>query len=95
MAEFSIGRRFRKFSAAPIDLLFNLPAFLITWVVTAILVKGIKEAAKTNNFIVIVKIAVVLFVIIVGAFYIKTENWTPFIPTDEMPALDELGNANW
>lgn len=71
---------------------FNLPALLITWLVTYILVKGIKEAANTNNIIVIIKIAVVLFVIIVGAFYIKTENWVPFIP-DEIPALDELGNA--
>jgi len=59
---------------------FNLPALLITWLVTYILVKGIKEAANTNNVIVIVKIAVVLFVIIVGAFYIKTQNWSPFIP---------------
>ena len=47
---------------------FNLPAFLITWIVTYILVKGIKEAAKTNNIIVIIKVAVVLFVIIAGAF---------------------------
>jgi APA family basic amino acid/polyamine antiporter len=59
---------------------FNIPAFVITWVVTMILVKGIKEAASTNNIIVIVKITVVLFVILVGAFYINTENWTPFIP---------------
>jgi len=58
----------------------NLPAFLITWVVTSILIKGIKEAAKTNNIIVILKVAVVLFVIIVGAFYIDTANWNPFIP---------------
>jgi len=77
--------------AAP-EFAFNLPAFLITWVVTAVLVKGIKEAASTNNVIVIVKIAVVLFVIIVGAFYVKTENWMPFIPA-EVPALDEFGNA--
>jgi APA family basic amino acid/polyamine antiporter len=77
--------------AAP-SFAFNLPAFIITWIVTAILVKGIKEAAKTNNIIVVVKIAVVLFVIIVGAFYINTENWTPFIP-DEVPALDKEGNA--
>ena len=58
----------------------NLPAFLIVWVVTYILVKGIKEAASTNNLIVMVKVAVVIFVIIVGAFYIDTANWTPFIP---------------
>jgi APA family basic amino acid/polyamine antiporter len=71
---------------------FNLPAFLITWIVTAVLVKGIKEAASTNNIIVVVKVAVVLFVIIVGAFYINTDNWYPFIP-DAVPALDDLGNA--
>lgn len=59
---------------------FNMLAFLITWVVTGILIKGIKEAANTNNIIVVLKIAVVLFVIIAGAFYINTDNWTPFIP---------------
>lgn len=58
----------------------NLPAIIITWIVTSILIKGIKEAASTNNLIVVLKVAVVLFVIIVGAFYINTENWTPFIP---------------
>lgn len=60
----------------------NLPAFLITWVVTSILVRGIKEAAKTNNIIVILKVAVVLFVIIAGLFYIDSANWTPFIPKE-------------
>jgi APA family basic amino acid/polyamine antiporter len=59
---------------------FNLPAFLVTWLVTGILYKGIKEAAKTNNIIVVIKIAVVLFVIIAGFFYVDTANWTPFIP---------------
>ena len=65
--------------AAP-EFAFNLPAFLITWVVTAILIKGIKEAAKTNNLIVILKVAVVLFVIFVGFFFIDTDNYVPFIP---------------
>ncbi|MCX6214511.1 amino acid permease [Spirosoma sp.] len=59
---------------------FNLPAFLIVLVVTYILVRGIKEAASTNNIIVIVKVAVVIFVIVVGAFYVDTTNWVPFIP---------------
>ena len=70
---------------------FNLLAFLITWVITAILIKGIKEAASTNNVIVVLKVAVVLFVIIAGAFFVDTVNWTPFIPT-EVPVLDKLGN---
>ena len=71
---------------------FNLPAFLITWLVTGILIKGIKEAASTNNLIVILKVAVVLFVIIAGAFYVNPENWVPFIPA-EQPVLDAAGNA--
>jgi APA family basic amino acid/polyamine antiporter len=71
---------------------FNLPALLITWVITAILIKGIKEAASTNNIIVVVKIAVVLFVICVGAFYINTDNWVPFIP-EKQPILDAAGKA--
>lgn len=82
-----------KCHAAGIDppsFAFNLPAFIITWIVTGILVKGIKEAASTNNIIVIVKIAVVLFVILVGAFYINTDNWTPFIP-DEVTTVGENG----
>ena len=70
---------------------FNLPAFLITWLVTGILIKGIKEAASTNNLIVVLKVAVVLFVIIAGAFYVNPDNWVPFIPA-EQPVLDALGN---
>ena len=62
----------------------NLPAFIITWLVTAILIKGIKEAANTNNLIVVIKLAAVIFVIIVGAFSVNYANWQPFIPAPEM-----------
>ncbi|MGF7217924.1 APA family basic amino acid/polyamine antiporter [Spirosoma lacussanchae] len=58
----------------------NLPAFLIVWLVTAVLVRGIKEAAGANNLIVILKVAAVIFVILVGVFYVNTANWIPFIP---------------
>lgn len=77
--------------AAP-SFAFNLPAFIITWVVTAILVKGIKEAAKTNNLIVILKVAVVLFVIFVGFFFIDTDNWTPFVPDK---VVDATGTSHY
>lgn len=73
---------------------FNLPAFLITWLVTGILVKGIKEAASTNNMIVVLKVAVVLFVIIAGAFYINTDNWHPFVPERIFDAKGE-GHFGW
>lgn len=58
----------------------NLPATLIVLMVTALLVKGTKEAAKANNIIVIMKVTAVLFVIIAGAFCIHVANWHPFIP---------------
>jgi basic amino acid/polyamine antiporter, APA family len=58
----------------------NLPAILIVAIVTLILVKGIQESASFNATMVFLKVTVVLFVILVGAFYIKPENWTPFAP---------------
>lgn len=58
----------------------NLPAFLIVILVVAILVRGTKGAAKANNFIVLLKVAAVLFVIIAGLFFINAANWSPFIP---------------
>ncbi len=58
----------------------NLPAFLIVLLVVGILVRGTKGAAKANNFIVILKVSAVLFVIIAGLFFINMANWSPFIP---------------
>ncbi|HTW58422.1 MAG TPA: amino acid permease [Terriglobales bacterium] len=54
---------------------FNLPAFLIALIITAILVVGIKESASFNATIVVIKVAVVLFVIGLGAHYINRANW--------------------
>jgi len=58
-----------------IEIGFNLPAFLIALVITAILVIGIQESATFNSLIVIVKVAVVLFVIILGMHYVNHANW--------------------
>lgn len=58
----------------------NLPAILVTALVTAFLVKGISESANFNTAMVIIKLAAVVFVICIGAFYIKPENWSPFAP---------------
>jgi APA family basic amino acid/polyamine antiporter len=54
---------------------FNLPAFLIALVITAILVRGIKESARFNTAIVVIKVSVVLFVIALGSHYINRANW--------------------
>jgi len=71
-------------SIAGHNFAINLPALLIVWVITLILVKGIKEAASTNTFIVVLKLVVVVFIIIAGANYINTANWHPFIPERTM-----------
>ena len=58
----------------------DLPAVLVSAFVTVILVKGIKESVTFNNAMVFVKVAIVLFVIIVGAQYVDPANWEPFAP---------------
>ncbi|PYQ11674.1 MAG: amino acid permease [Acidobacteria bacterium] len=58
----------------------DLPAILITAIVTVILVKGIKESASFNAGMVITKLCIVFFVIIVGSFYVNPANWRPFAP---------------
>jgi len=80
------------FSNAPFDFdptsgllsstgtVFDLPAIIITAIVTVVLVKGIQESARFNTTMVIVKLAVVFLVIGVGVFYIDPNNWKPFAP---------------
>lgn len=55
-------------------------ALLITFLITSLVYRGINESRKASNIMVILKIAVVLLVIVVGAFYVNTENWSPFAP---------------
>jgi APA family basic amino acid/polyamine antiporter len=56
--------------------IMDVPAIAIAFIITAILVKGIRESASINTGMVILKVAIVLFVIVVGAFYVDTRNWT-------------------
>ncbi|HEY0272547.1 MAG TPA: amino acid permease [Chitinophaga sp.] len=63
-----------------VPVILNLPAFLIVVIVTYLAFVGISESKKSANFMVGLKIAVILMVIIVGAFYVNTGNWTPFMP---------------
>jgi APA family basic amino acid/polyamine antiporter len=59
---------------------FDVTAILITFIITTVLVIGIRESARFNAGMVMVKLAIVLFVIVVGVFYINPENWQPFAP---------------
>jgi APA family basic amino acid/polyamine antiporter len=60
--------------------LVNLPAVLVIVCISLVLIRGISESAKVNAVIVAIKLAVVAAVIGFGAFYVKPENWHPFIP---------------
>ena len=59
---------------------FNLPAALVVLAITALLVLGVRESARTNTIIVVIKLAVLAMFIAAGSFFIRPELWTPFIP---------------
>lgn len=61
-------------------IICDIPAFSITVLLTCLIYTGIKETRRATNAMVILKIAVILLVIVAGAFYLKPENWTPFLP---------------
>jgi len=61
-------------------LVVDLPAFLITVAITALVYVGIKESKNASNLLVVLKLIIVAVVIVVGAFYVKPSNWSPFAP---------------
>jgi basic amino acid/polyamine antiporter, APA family len=71
--------------------IFNLPAAIITLAVTALLVLGIRESARANATIVIIKVAVVLLFIAFGISYMHADNLAPYIP----PNAGEFGKYGW
>ena len=70
---------------------FNALAVAIVLVMTAVLVVGIQESANLNAVIVVIKVSVVLVFIAAGAFYVRAEHWTPFIP----PNTGEFGRFGY
>lgn len=61
-------------------LVLDIPALAIVAAITTLVYIGISESKKTSNAFVILKLSVVVLVIIVGAYYVNVENWTPFAP---------------
>jgi APA family basic amino acid/polyamine antiporter len=59
---------------------FNIPAFLVVMLLTVILVRGIRESARTNNILVLIKMAAILVFVFAGASFIKPHYWHPFMP---------------
>ena len=59
---------------------FNVPALAVLLILTWILVRGVRESAKTNNLMVLIKVAAILIFVIGAARAVRTENWHPFMP---------------
>jgi APA family basic amino acid/polyamine antiporter len=59
---------------------FNLPGFLIVMCLTVLLVRGIKESARANTFMVGVKLTAILVFVAFASHYVKPVNWHPFMP---------------
>jgi APA family basic amino acid/polyamine antiporter len=80
----SVLHNAQAFAEAPrlfdLPILFNLPAFFVVAVVTWILVLGIRESAAFNTTLVVLKLAIIGFFLVLGALYVKPENWSPFAP---------------
>ncbi|OYT18729.1 MAG: amino acid permease [Nitrospira sp. UW-LDO-01] len=69
-----------QWAGGPEGSIANFPAAIIVLLVTTILVIGIKESARAAGMIVLLKLAVILFFIAVGAPAVSSDNWTPFMP---------------
>jgi APA family basic amino acid/polyamine antiporter len=86
-----------QFAAAPgtttegVTAIFNAPAALIVLLVTGLLIVGIKESARVNAGIVILKVAVILLFIAFGVSFVQPDNLSPFIP----PNTGEFGQFGW
>jgi amino acid transporter len=80
----SLLRGFQAWSTAPrifgMPFVCNFPALFVTFLVTWVAYRGIREARLTSNLLVILKVAVILFVIGFGAFYVNPTHWVPFFP---------------
>ena len=68
----------RLFGVIPIAV--NIPAIILVLIITLLLVRGIRESARTATIMVFIKLAVIFMFIFAGMFYVKPENWTPFMP---------------
>ncbi|MFC6153169.1 amino acid permease [Nocardioides yefusunii] len=76
--------------SSAVDGVVNLPAMILALAMTAVLMCGAKVASRVNQVVVAIKLSVVALVIVMGIGYVKTSNWSPFVP-DAEPAPSGTG----
>ena len=65
---------------AGLKIIFDLPAVLINILITYLVYRGTKESKNFSNVMVYIKLIIIFLVIVVGAYYVDIDNWTPFMP---------------
>ena len=79
-----IGEGLTAWQNAPVlgglKIIFDAPAVLINVLITYLIYRGTKESKNISNIMVYIKLIIIVLVIVVGAFYIDIDNWTPFMP---------------
>lgn len=72
--------------------LINLPAFAIIWILTILLIVGVKESARFNNIIVVIKLSTIAIFITLASAHLNTDNWQPFMPYGWFTSLESGKN---
>ena len=79
-----LGEAYSAWVSAPMiggfKMIADIPAFAIVVFITWLVYRGIRESKRASNIMVLLKVAILLMVIAVGAFYVNPANWSPFAP---------------
>ncbi|HMA02075.1 MAG: amino acid permease [Gemmatimonas sp.] len=86
-----LGKVVTDHSGATITGIVNLPAVFIVFLVSVLLISGIRQSANANTVMVMIKAAVLVVFVVAGAAYVKRANLTPFIP----PNTGSFGHFGW
>ncbi|MHB9026711.1 MAG: amino acid permease [Armatimonadota bacterium] len=94
LTEAPIGVNETTGAIVPTGHVLDIMAVIIVAILTTILVLGIRESTRFNTTMVFIKVAVVIFVIAVGAFFVNPANWQPFAPFG-FAGISLFGHLNW
>lgn len=78
------GEGFNAWQNAPmlgsLKVIFDMPAVVINLLITSLVYRGTRESRNISNVMVMIKLVIIVLVIVVGAFYVDIDNWSPFMP---------------
>jgi len=78
-------------SLPQVTALMNVPAMAVIAILSGLLILGIRESARVNNLMVIIKVSVIIVFIAIGFAFVNADNWIPFIPEN----TGEFGHFGW